>query len=180
MNGILAPRPRPNPRRGGVLAQQWDAPPSGIHTFDQELYGQQAPMPAAPPGVPPEMAAAPMEAPQAEQPIPAGPDGAIDLEQIDSVGKGAPQGQPYQVQRGDTLWEIAQGVYGNGVFWEAIAAANGITDPRQLQPGQTIIIPDVTQMGADASAPEGPMGMARGNPMAPVPRPRPGPGVPMA
>lgn len=45
------------------------------------------------------------------------------------------------VQSGDTLFAIAQQAYGNGNRWREIASANGIANPRKLQPGTVLIIP---------------------------------------
>jgi len=47
----------------------------------------------------------------------------------------------YVVQRGDTLSGIAQRSYGDPAPWREIARANGIADPRTLEPGQVITIP---------------------------------------
>lgn len=47
----------------------------------------------------------------------------------------------YDVQRGDTLFAIAQRKYGDGNLWPRIADANGITDPRTLQVGARLRIP---------------------------------------
>jgi len=50
-------------------------------------------------------------------------------------------GRTYTVQRGDTLWSIASRQYGNGQRWRDIAAANGITNERQLAVGQVLVLP---------------------------------------
>lgn len=50
-------------------------------------------------------------------------------------------GGTYTVQKGDTLWSIAARHYGNGQKWRDIAAANGMSDPRQLKVGQTLTLP---------------------------------------
>jgi hypothetical protein len=47
----------------------------------------------------------------------------------------------YQVVRGDSLARIARKVYGDGRRWRDIAAANTITEPFRIQPGQTLVIP---------------------------------------
>lgn len=47
----------------------------------------------------------------------------------------------YIVQRGDTLSRIAEQAYGDPAPWRHIARANGITDPRTLEPGQVLTIP---------------------------------------
>lgn len=47
----------------------------------------------------------------------------------------------YQVQRGDTLWRIAQNRLGSGARWREIAAANGISDPSRLRVGASLSLP---------------------------------------
>lgn len=61
--------------------------------------------------------------------------------------KPAPTGQFVTVTKfgtgswSSTLWGIAQHFYGNGALWNRIAQANNITDPRKLQVGQRIFVP---------------------------------------
>lgn len=50
----------------------------------------------------------------------------------------APEPQTYTVQKGDTLWDITGGDW-NKI--NAIAAANGITDPNKIYTGENLIIP---------------------------------------
>jgi nucleoid-associated protein YgaU len=45
------------------------------------------------------------------------------------------------VRRGETLSSIAAEVYQDPTRWRPIAEANGLNDPRQLQPGQVLVIP---------------------------------------
>jgi nucleoid-associated protein YgaU len=45
------------------------------------------------------------------------------------------------VVQGDTLSAIAQSVYGDQGRWREIAVANGIANPRTLQPGTVLVIP---------------------------------------
>ena len=47
----------------------------------------------------------------------------------------------YVVRRGDTLSGIAFAVYRDSSAWRAIAAANGIRDPRTLAPGRALQLP---------------------------------------
>lgn len=49
--------------------------------------------------------------------------------------------QSYTVQPGDTLWDIAERVYGDGTKYQLIADASGITTPDLIHPGQTLTIP---------------------------------------
>jgi hypothetical protein len=45
------------------------------------------------------------------------------------------------VRRGDSLASVANLAYNDPTAWRAIAANNGIEDPRRLTPGQTLQIP---------------------------------------
>jgi LysM repeat protein len=47
----------------------------------------------------------------------------------------------YVVRRGDTLSRIAEKAYADPAQWRVIARANGIDDPRVLQPGALLTIP---------------------------------------
>ena len=47
----------------------------------------------------------------------------------------------YEVQKGDTLWSIARRIYGDGQRWKDLAEANGITNPKILRVGQSLIVP---------------------------------------
>ena len=61
------------------------------------------------------------------------------------VGKSESDGgspvQFHTVKSGDTLWDIAQAVYGDGSQYGRIAEASGISDPELIYPGQTLTIP---------------------------------------
>ena len=46
----------------------------------------------------------------------------------------------WTVKRGDTLWDIACQLYGNGTKWREIAWKNGISDPRKLQVGKVLVL----------------------------------------
>ncbi|MEV4319029.1 LysM peptidoglycan-binding domain-containing protein [Actinocrispum sp. NPDC049592] len=47
----------------------------------------------------------------------------------------------YVVRRGDTLSSISAAVYRRPDAWRELARANGITDPRDLRPGQVLTVP---------------------------------------
>lgn len=49
----------------------------------------------------------------------------------------------YTVEKGDTLWEVANSVYGDPTAWRAIATANDIENPRHLQAGTTLVVPNI-------------------------------------
>lgn len=65
---------------------------------------------------------------------------------VDEAQQGTtPSGQlqSYQVLPGDSLWAIAQKLYGNGVHWERIYSANQsqIANPNLIFPGQVLSVP---------------------------------------
>jgi nucleoid-associated protein YgaU len=62
--------------------------------------------------------------------------------QVKSMAKSSPDVEKtWVVRRGDTLSGIAAAVYREPGLWRAIAAANGIRDPRALQPGSVLTLP---------------------------------------
>ena len=50
----------------------------------------------------------------------------------------------YEVQSGDTLWELAERFYGDGRLHRVIAVINLLSDPDLIVPGQELEIPHVT------------------------------------
>lgn len=62
--------------------------------------------------------------------------------------QGDVQGASYTVKRGDTLWEIAEGAYGDGAQWTKILEANKndigfLANGKQalIVPGQILVLP---------------------------------------
>lgn len=52
---------------------------------------------------------------------------------------GARREEVYQVQAGDTLWDISQTFFGDGFFWSKLWAENGsIENPHKISPGRGI------------------------------------------
>lgn len=51
--------------------------------------------------------------------------------------------QTYTVKPGDSLWSIAQEVYGDGNSWRSIATANNLSNPRYIHVGNEFKLPDV-------------------------------------
>lgn len=47
----------------------------------------------------------------------------------------------YTVKKGDNLWKIAEGAYGDGFGWTKISSANKIKNPSIIEVGQKLTIP---------------------------------------
>ena len=47
----------------------------------------------------------------------------------------------HTVRQGDSLWSLAAEEYGDAGKWREIAAANGISNPRRLRSGETLVVP---------------------------------------
>lgn len=60
---------------------------------------------------------------------------------VEEAAPAAPAEQRWTVDPGDTLWGIAEKVYGDGNQYQRIADANGISDPDLIQVGQELLIP---------------------------------------
>ncbi len=65
-----------------------------------------------------------------------------------TAGNDEPAGQgqrSYTVASGDTLWKIAERMYGKGSNYQAIFEANRdiLDDPDRIFPGQKLVIPDL-------------------------------------
>jgi membrane-bound lytic murein transglycosylase D len=116
---------------------------------------QPSPAPA------PDPAAQPAPTPAAEAPPAAEP---VQVARTEPEPAAAPAAEPtrYLVAPGDTLGSIARA---NGVGAQALAAANGIDDPRRLKPGQALVIPNDTGSSPVAAA----------EPPAPTPAAKPEP-----
>ncbi|MEM6853694.1 MAG: LysM domain-containing protein [Planctomycetota bacterium] len=50
--------------------------------------------------------------------------------------------QTYTIQKGDSYWKIAQTVYGDPMRMKDIEAANPDIDPKKLQIGDEIVLPE--------------------------------------
>ncbi|RMH03501.1 MAG: LysM domain-containing protein [Planctomycetota bacterium] len=80
-----------------------------------------------------------------------GPDELADrrraLAEFDDAGPGPAAGaaagteRRHRVAEGETISEISQRYYGTSRLWRHILAANGLSDPRQLRAGTTLVIP---------------------------------------
>ncbi len=50
-------------------------------------------------------------------------------------------GATYEVQRGDTLWDIAVRAYGDGYKWGEIARENKLVHPNLIHSGNILVLP---------------------------------------
>ena len=62
--------------------------------------------------------------------------------EVEAPAKPEPKIAHYRVKRGDTLYRIAQET---GASVDAIAMANGLSDPAKLAVGQTLLIPNASK-----------------------------------
>lgn len=78
-------------------------------------------------------------APQAE----AAPEAAASEPEAPAAAE--EEGRSYTVQSGDTLWKIAEEMYGNGSRYMKIFEANTdlLENPDRIFPGQKLVIPDL-------------------------------------
>jgi hypothetical protein len=53
------------------------------------------------------------------------------------------QARSRAVKKGDSLWSIAAAEYDDPARWRPIAVANELRNPRDLQPGTTLLVPSV-------------------------------------
>lgn len=65
-------------------------------------------------------------------------------------------GQIHTVARGETLWSISLKYYKKGSLWKKIADANNITDPRKIEVGQNLIVPQDETQPAQTPTPNPP------------------------
>ncbi len=93
-------------------------------------------------------------------------------------GAGGDDSKPmsYTVRTGDTLWDIARRLTGNGRNWRALLAYNNqqatlgrggelIADPQHIIPGQTLAVPDIRVLREASSG----FVLNGGNPLTTVP-----------
>lgn len=78
---------------------------------------------------------------------PAGKDVEISENQEIKTGEGmlpASLPQTHDVQKGETLWSIAEKYYGSGYNWVDIAKENNLKNPNQIETSQKLNIPQVS------------------------------------
>jgi nucleoid-associated protein YgaU len=69
--------------------------------------------------------------------------GISKVEEEISVSAAEPEATFHTVEKGDTLWKVAEKAYGNGAKYQAIFEANKpmLSDPDKIYPGQVLRIP---------------------------------------
>lgn len=71
-------------------------------------------------------------------------DARVDMNAV--IAAATPPAEPkfHTVEKGDTLWAVAEKAYGNGSKYQAIFEANRpmLSDPDKIFPGQVLRIPD--------------------------------------
>lgn len=65
--------------------------------------------------------------------------------------KASDRAQTYTVKAGDSLWSIAQEVYGDGNSWRSIATVNNLSNPKFIHVGNEFTLPDVMNGGQVSS-----------------------------
>lgn len=77
--------------------------------------------------------------------VPVSPDAAPEGTEAPADTGEAAAGRTYTVQSGDSLWKVAEAMYGNGAKYTAIFEANRdlLDDPDKIFPGQELRIPDL-------------------------------------
>jgi len=107
--------------------------------YTPKLDGRITAVAAAAPAQPAQPpAAAPAQPPAA---APAQPPAAAPAQPPVAAAPAAPATGAHTVIAGDTLWDIAVKVYGDGTKWRAIAAANPRVRAHRLHVGDTLTIP---------------------------------------
>lgn len=102
------------------------------------------PPPAAPEGDPFGTAAEQptgFEEDVADQPQTEAPAAEPDVEEVTFNSTPDPAPRTYTIRKNDTLWSIAQRIYGNGQRWVDIVDANPGINPKKLAVGQEIVLP---------------------------------------
>ncbi|OGM21507.1 hypothetical protein A2714_00100 [Candidatus Woesebacteria bacterium RIFCSPHIGHO2_01_FULL_38_9] len=56
----------------------------------------------------------------------------------------------HTIEEGEDLWKISERYYKTGYNWQDIADANNLTDPNEIEVGQSLTIPDVEPRLAEA------------------------------
>lgn len=124
----------------GAIGQLDKAFQDSYNSIEQQLADLAAQVgTGAAPAPAPVPAAEPAPSPVAATPHPAPPAPVVPV-----PAPAPPAPRTYTVQHGDSLWQIAQRLWGNGNAWPTLYAANqGVIggNPNLIYPGQVLAIP---------------------------------------
>lgn len=70
-------------------------------------------------------------------------DGSLVLERTKINYVKSDKDRYFTVIQNDTIWNIAHQAYGDSKYWWIIADVNNIEDPIDLEPGVSLLIPDL-------------------------------------
>ena len=73
-----------------------------------------------------------------------------ETEIIEGLDENLSVGGMHEVSERETLWSISEAVYGSGYNWVDIARANNIDNPKMIEAGQKLNLPDVESKLAPA------------------------------
>lgn len=115
-----------------------------FNRYIEQDTGDIAPVPG-PPAADAGYAAEPAEV-EFVEPEPISESDAMLPEEADAI-EPLPEPEPaepriYTIQKGDSYWKIAKAVYGDPMRMKDIEAANPDIDPKKLQIGDEIILPE--------------------------------------
>ena len=70
-------------------------------------------------------------------------DGSLILERHKVVYIKSDKDRYFTTIQGDTIWNIAHQAYGDSKLWWIISDVNNMEDPFDLEPGMSLLIPDL-------------------------------------
>lgn len=64
-----------------------------------------------------------------------------------------PVEKKHTVIKGESLWQIAESVYGSGFYYKDIAQANKLTNASKIEVGQELLLPEISQPQTSGNQP---------------------------
>lgn len=116
-----------------------------VSDFYEQDTGELQPVPGPPPAAVVEPAPADAEV-QFSEPAANGP-ASVEADPIEPMAQPEPMPVPtpvrtYTIKKGDNYWKIAKEVYGDPMKMVDIEKANPDVDPKKLQIGDEIVLPE--------------------------------------